>query len=138
MKTLERLIQASKLELDRRRREIGDLQALRNRLEDQSAAIDVAIAGEKAASIADPLTAAGIGRYLGAARDQQATIAASMAEVDRKIEVLRDAIAEVFGEIKRYEQVLENRRRERRQARDRREQEALDEIALTRRPLQGR
>lgn len=130
MKTLERLIQASKLELDRRRREIGDLMALRNRLEEQSSAIDVAIAGEKAATIADPLTAAGIGRFLGAARDQQATIAASMAEIDRRIEVMREAVAEVFGEIKRYEQVLENRRLERRAAADRREQQNLDEIAL--------
>ncbi len=130
MSTLDKLLQVSRLELDRRRHEIGELHAMRDDLQARSDRIDGQINLEKAATISDPMAGSTIGAFVNAARRQQETLAASMAEVDSQIDALRDVVAEAFRETKRYEKLIERKQAERRRAADRREQMQMDEIGL--------
>lgn len=130
MSTLDKLLQVSKLELDRRRHEIGELHAMRDDLQARSDRIDGQINLEKAATISDPLAGSTIGAFVSASRRQQETLAASMAEVDTQIDALRDVVAEAFRETKRYEKLIDRKREERRRHADRREQMQMDEIGL--------
>ena len=130
MSTLDKLLQVSKLELDRRRHEIGELHAMRDDLQARSDRIDDRIAAEKAATISDPLAGTTIGAFVNAARRQQETLGASMMEVDVQIDALRDVVAEAFRETKRYENLIERKRAERRRVADRHEQMVMDEIGL--------
>lgn len=130
MSTLDKLLQVSKLELDRRRHEIGELHAMRDDLQARSDRIDGQINLEKAATISDPLAGSTIGAFVNASRRQQETLAASMAEVDTQIDALRDVVAEAFRETKRYEKLIDRKREERRRQADRREQVVMDEIGL--------
>lgn len=130
MSTLNKLLQVSKLELDRRRHEIGELHAMRDDLQARSDRIDGQINLEKAATISDPLAGSTIGAFVNASRRQQQTLAASMAEVDTQIDALRDVVAEAFRETKRYEKLIDRKREERRRHADRREQVVMDEIGL--------
>ncbi|MDF1719290.1 MAG: flagellar export protein FliJ [Minwuia sp.] len=130
MSTLDKLLQVSQLELDRRRHEIGELHAMRDDMQARSDRIDGQINAEKAATISDPMAGSTIGAFINAARHQQQTLAASMAEVDTQIDALRDVVAEAFRETKRYEKLIERKREERRRAADRREQVVMDEIGL--------
>ncbi len=130
MSTLDKLLQVSKLELDRRRHEIGELHAMRDDLQARSDRIDGRIEAEKAATISDPMAGSTIGAYVNAARRQQETLSASMAEVDTQIDALRDVVAEAFRETKRYEKLIERKHAERRRLADRREQVQMDEIGL--------
>jgi len=130
MSTLDKLLQVSKVELDRRRHEIGELHAMRDDLQARSDRIDGRIEAEKAATISDPMAGSTIGAYVNAARRQQETLSASMAEVDTQIDALRDVVAEAFRETKRYEKLIERKHAERRRLADRRAQVQMDEIGL--------
>ena len=130
MSTLDKLLQVSKLELDRRRHEIGELHAMRDDLQARCDRIDDRIAAEKAATVSDPLAGTTIGAFVNAARRQQETLTASMQEVDAQIDALRDVVAEAFRETKRYENLIERKQAERRRAANRREQIQMDEIGL--------
>lgn len=130
MDTLDKLVQVSKLELDRRRRELGELEAQRAKLEEQLADLDRRIDGEKAISAAEPTLCPRLGSYIQATRLRQDRIRTAMEELDDRIAAKRERVNEAFREMKRYEKVLANRELERRLAAARREQHRLDEIAL--------
>lgn len=132
MKTLERLVEMVRLDLEQKRRTVNDLEAMRQGFADRIIAIDNEIAHEMSSARTDPLLTDGLGRFIQTARDRQIRLRESLAEVDRQLDFAREQVTEAFQEKKRYEIVLERRRQERRKAADRREQLRLDEIGLRR------
>lgn len=132
MKTLERLVEMARLDLDQKRRTVNELEAMRQSFADRIVAIDEEIAGEMRSAQTDPMLAGSIGRFLQSARERQLRLRESLADVVRELEAARELVTEAFQEKKRYELVLERRRLERRKAADRREQLRLDEIGLRR------
>ncbi|WP_417512807.1 flagellar export protein FliJ [Minwuia sp.] len=130
MKTLERLIGMAQLTLDQARQALTDLEVVRADLADRVIQIDNEIAHEMQAAQTNPMLTNTLGGFLKAARDRQSRLRISIAELDGQIEVAREKVSEAFRERKRYEQVLENRRAERKRRLDRREQEQMDEIGL--------
>ncbi|PJK28747.1 flagellar FliJ family protein [Minwuia thermotolerans] len=132
MKTLERLVEMVRLDLEQKRRTVNDLEAMRQGFADRIISIDNEIAHEMRSARTDPLLTDGLGRFIQTARDRQVRLRESLAEVDRQLEFAREQVTEAFQEKKRYEIVLERRRLERRKAADRREQLRLDEIGLRR------
>lgn len=132
MKTLERLVEMVRLDLEQKRRTVNDLEAMRQGFADRIIAIDNEIAHEMSSARTDPLLTDGLGRFIQTARDRQIRLRESLAEVDRQLDFAREQVTEAFQEKKRYEIVLERRRLERRKAADRREQLRLDEIGLRR------
>ncbi|ANK80764.1 MAG: hypothetical protein TEF_08095 [Rhizobiales bacterium NRL2] len=132
MKTLERLVEMVRLDLEQKRRTVNDLEAMRQGFADRIITIDNEIAHEMHSARTDPLLTDGLGRFIQTARDRQVRLRESLAEVDRQLDFAREQVTEAFQEKKRYEIVLERRRLERRKAADRREQLRLDEIGLRR------
>lgn len=132
MKTLERLVDMARLDLDQKRRKVNELEAMRQNFSDRIIQIDNEIAAEMKSAQIDPVLAGNIGRFIEAARDRQFRLRESLAEIDRELEAARDEVTEAFQEKKRFELVLERRKAERRRAADRREQLRLDEIGLRR------
>ena len=130
MKTLERLIGMAQLNLDQARQALMDLEAVRDDLSGRVLMIDREIASEMEAAQRDPMLTQNLGHFIKTARDRQARLRTSIAELDEQIEAAREKVSEAFRERKRYEKVLETRQAEQKRRRDRREQEHMDEIGL--------
>src|SRR5919199_4442162 len=103
MSALETLIRVHRWQLDERRQQLGELDRLadklrleRRRLDDEDAAEQRAAALSHEASLAYP-------NYAAALRDRRAKLDASIAGVEEQIVRARDALAEAFQEVKRYE-----------------------------------
>jgi len=139
MKTLDRLIQISAFELDQARQKLVDLQAAHDDLANQVMRLDSQMADEMTAARDDPALTASIGNYLRATRARQATLRASMRDLEAEIEPAREVVSEAFRENKRFTHVRDNRLAEVKKRRQRREQEDLDEMGLqlTRRKNSG-
>jgi len=133
MKTLERMLSMAQLTLDTERRALSDLEAVREDLANRIIRIDGEIASEMAAAETNPELLRTLSEYLRAARDRQARLRNSIADLDAQIEDAREKVSEAFREKKRFEQVLESRKAERKRRLDRREQSRLDELGLQQR-----
>lgn len=133
MKTLERMLSMAQLTLDTERRALSDLEAVREDLANRIVRIDGEIASEMAAAETNPELLRTLSEYLRAARDRQARLRNSIADLDAQIEDAREKVSEAFREKKRFEQVLESRKAERKRRLDRREQSRLDELGLQQR-----
>lgn len=132
MKTLERMLSMAQLTLDTERRALSDLEAVREDLANRIIRIDGEIASEMAAAETNPELLRTLSEYLRAARDRQARLRNSIADLDAQIEAAREKVSEAFREKKRFEQVLESRKAERKRRLDRREQSRLDELGQQR------
>ena len=130
MSALETLIRVHRWQLDERRQQLGELDRLadklrleRRRLDEEDAAEQRAAALSHEASLAYP-------SYAAALRDRRAKLDASIAEVDDQILRARDALAEAFQEVKRYELAASNRAKRARDALTRKQTIEQDEIAI--------
>lgn len=130
MKTLERMVSMAGLHLDTARRELADLEAVRDDLSARVLRIDGEISAEMVAAETNPHMLQNLGGYLKNARDKQSRLRASIADLETQIEPAREKVSEAFREKKRFEQVLETRRAEKKREAGRREQSAMDEIGL--------
>jgi flagellar FliJ protein len=130
MKTLERMVSMAGLNLDTARRELADLEAVRDDLSQRVIRIDGEISSEMVAAETNPGMLQNLGGYLKNARDKQARLRASIADLEGQIEPAREKVSEAFREKKRFEQVLDTRRTEQKREAGRREQATMDEIGL--------
>lgn len=130
MKDLKSLIRLNRWQLDEKRRALGELQTLVDRLNGEIERLDAEIEREKAsvATAADPV--AGFAVWLHAARGRRERLVQSVAQVEAQIAAARDQIAEAFQELKKYELAQEDRDRRALLRHRRRETAAFDEIAL--------
>jgi flagellar export protein FliJ len=132
MSKLAGLIRLSRFRLDEKRRALSELQALAAHLREQADAVAAEIAREEAFADAQAMPQPSLGAFIRAGLERQAHLAESIAEVEQRIVIARDEIADAFQEVKRYE--LTEAERERREAakRARLETETLDEVGAVR------
>jgi len=130
MRTLETLIRVQKRQLDQLRRELAGLEQLAVDLRAQAADLEREVAAQQRLAQSSPEGAFAYPGYARAVIIRREKIAASIVDVDRRLEAMRDQVAEAFQELKRYDIVLANRRVQARQEADRREQALLDEMGL--------
>jgi flagellar protein FliJ len=114
MSALDSLIRVNRWRLDEQRRQLAEL----DRLAEQKVA---------AASLEAGYAYPGFARELG---DRQRKLAASLAEVESQIVAAREGLAEIFGEMKRYEIAQANREKRERQVVAKKQGAAQDELAL--------
>lgn len=133
MKTLERMLSMAQLALDSERRALANLEAVREDLADRIIRIDGEIRSEMASAETNPELLRTLSEYLRAARERQERLRNSIADLDGQIEEAREKVSEAYREKKRFEQVLESRKAERKRRLDRREQSRLDELGLQQR-----
>ncbi len=130
MSTLDTLIRLNRWKLDERRRQLGELERLFERLGSETVRLEEELTREQ--RIAGASLEAGYA-YAGYARDLTARrqkLAASISEVEGQLIVAREALAESFGEVKRYEIAAANRQKRDRAMVERRQRIVQDEVAL--------
>jgi len=129
MSTLDSLIRVNRWKLDERRRQLGELERLFERLGSEAIRLETELTSEQHAAGASP--EAGYA-YAGYARElivRRQKLAASISEVEGQLIIAREALAESFGEVKRYEIAAANRQKRERLAVERRQRIAQDEVA---------
>jgi flagellar protein FliJ len=130
MSTLDTLIRVNRWKLDERRRQLGELERLFERLRSEAVRLEEELLREQ--QVAGASTEAGYA-YAGYARDliaRRQKLAASIGEVEGQLIVAREALAESFGEVKRYEIAAANRQKRDRAAGERRQRILQDEVAM--------
>jgi len=128
--TLESLIRIHRWQLDERRRQVVELEVLAERVRQDLLRLAEERKLEEAAADASLEAKYGFPGYIRGALDRRATLERSLGEVEGQIARAREAVAEAFQEMKRYEIAAANRERHRRHQADRRERIELDGIAL--------
>lgn len=130
MRTLSTLIRMHRFQLDEKRRALTDLENLRDDLIRQSEKMEAELAAEQEVAKKVEVGAfayAGFARGVIARREK---LAASLAELEARIEAAQREVAASFQDLKRHEIALAQRQRRQREEADRREQIALDEVSL--------
>jgi flagellar protein FliJ len=130
MSALESLIRVNRWRLDEQRRQLAELDRLAERLREEATRLEQELSSEQ--KVAGASYEAGLG-YPNFARElieRRHKLAASLGEVESQIIAAREALAETFGEMKRYEIAVANRSKRDRLVAARKQSIAQDEIAM--------
>ena len=128
--TLDTLIRLHRWQVDERRRAVAELEGLAEKLRLELVKLAEERAMEQQAAGANLLTRHVYPGYIRRALQRQKTLEQSLAETEQQIAQARDALAEAFQELKRYEIAQANRERLRMNAAARRERLETDAIAI--------
>jgi len=130
VKGLAALIRLHSWRLDEKRRELADLQRLEDQfLGDAQKLEQEVITEQEIAKTAEGGSFSFAGYMLGVKARRQ-KIAASIADVRKRIDDKRAEVADAFQELKRYEITQAERLKRERAEADRRAQAELDEMSL--------
>jgi flagellar export protein FliJ len=130
MSTLDSLIRLHRWQVDERRRQVAELEGLAEKLRQELARLAEEQAAEQTAAGASFLARHVYPGYIRRALDRQKTLEQSLAETEAQTAQARDALAEAFQELKRYEIAHASRERLRLNAATRRERIETDAIAI--------
>ena len=129
MKAVHGLIRLYRWQLDEKRRNLGDLERMKEDFERQVARLDTEILAEQKAANDEEARFA-YGAYAQMAVQRRAIILQSIADLTVQILAAREDVAQAFQEIKKYEILQEQRDRRTREWTSRKEQSAQDEMAI--------
>lgn len=130
MSTLDSLIRLHRWQLDERRRHLAELDQLVGKLRgelqrlEEEEKLEQKVAGESAEG------AYAYGGYAKDLVDRRHKLKQSLAEAEQKIITAREALAEAYQEVKRYETAAANRLLQQHRRLERQQQNAMDEIAI--------
>ena len=130
MRALKGLIRVHKWQLDERRQQLAQLERLEERLRNELAKLDEEAVREEAVATGDPEAARAWAKYAEALRVRRQTYETSLADVAAQLVLAREALAESFQEVKRYEIAAAARQKRERAVVEQRLQIQQDEIAL--------
>jgi flagellar protein FliJ len=129
MKAVSGLIRLHRWQLDEKRRNLGDLERMKEDFERQVARLDAEILAEQRVANDDEARFA-YGAYARITVQRRATIQRSIADLTVQILAAREDVAQAFQEIKKYEILQEQRDRRTREWTTRKEQSSQDEMAI--------
>jgi flagellar protein FliJ len=132
MKGMATLVRLAKFRLDEARRQLAELERLREHLNKSLDKLANEVAQEQQAASRSGDTFNGYAAYAKAAMGRRATIERSIADLVPSLTEAEEAVTAAFQEMKRYELAEEHRQRRIDEKRRRREQAVLDETGLTR------
>jgi flagellar export protein FliJ len=138
MKTLHSLIRLHRAALDERRRALVALESRRAEIEAARRRMESQLRAEQRVAAGDYEAARAYGGFAQAVIRRRGELAAMLAELDREIALAVAALGEAYQEVKRYEVALENREKQRRAEAARRQQAAIDEVAIEMHRRKGR
>ena len=130
MSTLDSLIRLHRWQVDERRRQLAELEALALKLRQELARLAEEHTNEQAAAGTSFLARHVYPGYLRRAMERQKTLEQSLAETEAQTLGARDALAAAFQELKRYEVASASRERLRISAAARRERLETDAVAI--------
>jgi len=131
MKAIDSLIRLHRWHLDEKRRNLADLERMKEDFERQVLHLDAEIAAEQAIASEDVARLA-YGPYAEAVVLRRTKLVQSIADLTAQVVTARDEVAEAFQEIKKFEILQEQRERRTREWQLRRDQAVQDEVAIQR------
>lgn len=133
MSRLDSIIRLHRWQLDEKRRRLVELQAMADDTRRRIATLDREIREEaKSADAAGGEAHPGSWQaYARTMRERRENLEVTLCTIDSQVGEINEAIAEAFQELKKFELISEARARRVRETAARREQFALDEMALT-------
>ncbi|MBL4601933.1 MAG: flagellar FliJ family protein [Emcibacteraceae bacterium] len=129
-KGLKGIIRLHKWQVDEKRRQITDMEVMRNGLQAKLEKLNTDLEREKEDLAKSKVVNINYASYASAVMKRRENIEASITEVNVSIENMKDELSEAFKELKKYE-IVEQRALEREKfEQKKREQERLDEISI--------
>lgn len=136
---LATVIRLRQWEVDEQRRLLAEWMAAEQRALDLSAALAQGLKAEQRIAAAHPLTAdLTYGSFAAAYLAKQEECAAALAEARANIQIVQDRLGEIFRELKTFEIAQAARDERERKEVERKDQIALDEVALNLHRREGR
>jgi flagellar FliJ protein len=130
MSTLESLIRLHRWQLDEQRRRVADIEQLTTQLQAEMQRLDAEQTAEQQAAGQSQEASFAYGSYAGALIERRRKLAKSLAETEQQAVIAREALAEVFQEVKRYEIASAKRLLGQRVQADRLQQNNMDELGI--------
>lgn len=130
MSALESLIRLHRWQLDERRRQLADLDALAEKLRQEQARLAAEERSEQAVASASREAALTYGDYARQVIERRQKIEQSLASIQEQVALARENLAETYREVKRYEIASANRATQQRKRLARQQQRTLDEIGV--------
>ncbi|MDM7946791.1 MAG: flagellar FliJ family protein [Oceanibaculum nanhaiense] len=130
MKALITLIRLHNHQLDDKRRALAEAERRLANAKAQRAALDEELVAEKRHAAEGGEGVYTYGAYLQAAKRRREAIDAGIVVLEKAAAEARDAVAEAFAELKKYEITKANRERRELEEANRIEQNMLDEMGL--------
>jgi flagellar protein FliJ len=128
MSAIESLIRLYRWQLDERKRHLADLEGLAARLREDEQRLEEENAREQALVATSPEAAYVYAGYARNLVERRRKLRQSQAEVAQQIAEAREALADAFQEVKRYEITAANRVRLETEREERRQQRVLDDL----------
>jgi flagellar protein FliJ len=130
MSTLDSLIRLHRWQLDERRRQLAELDALGEKLRQEQARLAAEEKSEQAAAASSREASAAYGNYAKRLIERRGRLKESLGSVEQQIGEAREALAETYREVKRYEIASANRAMQQRKREARQQQRVLDELGI--------
>jgi flagellar FliJ protein len=130
MNALDNLIRLHRWQLDERRRQLGELELLAVKLKQEQDRLQVEEQGEQGVPGSAQEDPGSFGSYARELAERRRRLAQSLADVEQRIAIAREALSEAFQEVKRYEITAANRQRLQRQRLGQRQQRALNGVVV--------
>ena len=125
------MIRLQKWQLDEKRRNLVELEKMRDELHQKLQNLRDELAYEQKKVAEAPVVSITYGGYAQQIMARRENIENSITEINVSIEDMKDQVAEAFKELKKYE-IVEQREQEReRTERNQRQQNDLDELAIS-------
>lgn len=128
MKSIGTLIRVKRWELDQKRRALADLELLHQELRERAQALETRLSAEQNVAHDDALRFA-YAAYARRAIEQREALTGSLLDLEQQITAARDEVAELYGDVKRYERVSEINAAKAAMESRRRDTAVLDEVA---------
>jgi chromosome segregation ATPase len=127
---LETLVKLHRWQLNEKRRRIAELETLAATTQARIDDLAAELAAEASVIEASPETRPSLPAYLDAARERRRKLVETLETIAAELAEAREAMTSAFQELKKYEIALELREQREREVEERRQQIALDEMAI--------
>lgn len=129
MKAMQSLVRLHRWQADEKRRELVDLEAMREDLLLRHSMLQAEIQAEQTMA-QQTVVQFSYAAYARAAIVRRETLSRSISDLDLAIDAKQDELADAVRELKKFELVAARRAERERESANRREQQGLDEVAL--------
>lgn len=131
MSRLDSVIRLHRWQLDEKRRRLVELETMADETRRRIAALERELAEEARLAHSGPTGLASWHAYAESVRERRQKLEVTLGTIESEAEETNREIAEAFQELKKFELISDARVRRVRETAARREQSALDEVALS-------
>jgi flagellar protein FliJ len=127
---IDSLVRLHRWQLDERRRQIADLEQLAVKLRQEQQRLTLEQKSEQAVTESSTEALSAYAAYARRLIERRQKLELSLASVEQQVAAAREALADAFQEVKRYEIAAAHRLAQQRKRLDQQQQRVLDEIGI--------